>query len=304
MIFRSFIITVFLIIIYSLSLRYVNQSAKGPGQHQWQDNLIKAEKYLLHSDTSKQFVIVGSSLSCRLIMDSLPANFINLSFGGLSLFDGLEIIKTKQRKPAIVFIETNIIKKPSSPEFLKKVKNPFMLAFKKSIPALEEVNQPSTLMGNYCQFKIDTVVTNPFLVWIFNPVVDKLNSTITKTKKSEYNTLVTDFNQKAFNEYNTPVPSELLQKQISQLKLTIKQLEKEGVRFVFFELPMYAKTENSIQMQQIRNGLNQSFPKGTYIYMQQPNYSNYVTSDGMHLDGENAKKFTLFFREQFYKLIK
>ncbi|HLZ16795.1 MAG TPA: hypothetical protein VKQ08_07135 [Cyclobacteriaceae bacterium] len=42
-------------------------------QHQWQDNLIKAQEYIYGERDTTGDIIVGSSLSCRLAMDSLPS---------------------------------------------------------------------------------------------------------------------------------------------------------------------------------------------------------------------------------------
>ena len=74
-------------------------------QHVWQENIITTEEYLYDVDFVPN-VILGSSLSERIIIDSL-SDFFSLAFGGQSIYDGLEILTQKDKLPKRVFIEIN-----------------------------------------------------------------------------------------------------------------------------------------------------------------------------------------------------
>ena len=61
----------------------------GMATHQWQDNVLKAQQFLYAEKADT--VMVGTSLSARIIRDSIP--FVkSVSFGGCSVEDGLKII--------------------------------------------------------------------------------------------------------------------------------------------------------------------------------------------------------------------
>ena len=70
--------------------------------HQWQDNVNKAQQYVY--EKSRDTVMVGTSLSSRIIADSIPM-VTSLSFGGCSVEDGLMIILYKGYTPKFILIE-------------------------------------------------------------------------------------------------------------------------------------------------------------------------------------------------------
>jgi hypothetical protein len=117
-------------------------------QHQWQDNLIKAQQYIYENNDSMQNVIAGSSLSTRLAMEKLPYMY-NLSMGGQSIFDCLYIIAHKDILPKNVFIEMNFVFRKESNDFLSSFNSPVIMYSRKMIPSLRDENQPVGIAGKF-----------------------------------------------------------------------------------------------------------------------------------------------------------
>ena len=92
-------------------------------------------------------MIVGSSLSKRLETDSLT-NFYNLSFNGLSIFDGLEILENKYRFPKNVFIEINVIVRDQNKNFNEIISSPILNVLKRQFMILRTDKQPLTYARN------------------------------------------------------------------------------------------------------------------------------------------------------------
>ena len=87
----------------------------GMATHQWQDNVLKAQQFMYAemSDT----VMVGTSLSARIIRDSIP--FVkSVSFGGCAVEDGLKIILSKGNAPKYVLVETNLLLREGNTELV------------------------------------------------------------------------------------------------------------------------------------------------------------------------------------------
>lgn len=113
----------------------------GVAQNQNQENTLRAENYLYETSQHQTAVIVGTSLSARLEMDSL-SGFKSLAFSGMSLSEGLSIIIRKPQLPKVVFLESNFYWYNESPEFQNTVLNPVNFYLKEYIPAFRSDKQP------------------------------------------------------------------------------------------------------------------------------------------------------------------
>ena len=107
MIKKSIILCISLFLIYTLFIYFLAPKWWTASQHQWQENIVKAQQFSYNKETF-QNIIVGSSLSSRLIMDSIPETY-NLSFAGQSIFDGLNIVCNSNKSIKNVFIEINLL---------------------------------------------------------------------------------------------------------------------------------------------------------------------------------------------------
>ncbi|UEG49466.1 hypothetical protein LK994_12565 [Ferruginibacter lapsinanis] len=296
MILKSIGTTFLLLAAYSLYLHNSVADKKIEGQHQWQDNTIKAQDYLYANEVPDN-IIIGSSLSCRIESELLPENFYNLSLGGQSVFDGLEILTHQQIFPKRVFVEMNMVKRAGDPSFGKSLFNPILFFLRKEVVPMREKDQPAVYALHSSITFLGEKIYDPFTRRLVNPMLNKLNF----SKKEDNNASVAtdnfydDLIKKQKTEFDMPFNEVAINDRFKELKAKIALLKKQGTEIVFFEMPLHPELENTIQMKEIRKLFLQNFPADSFVYLDKPVYADYTTTDGLHLGGDNAKKFTHFF---------
>jgi hypothetical protein len=257
-------------------------------QHQWQDNVIKAQEFIYNENDTIQNVIIGSSLSCRFITDSLPQTY-NLSFGGQSIFDGLKILTHKSKLPKNIFIEMNVVLRPESKEFTKSLNSPILYYTRKYIFSLREDKQPIAVFGK-----------------IVLAALMKINSTFTvlnyekkdtiEKKLINNNVLFSKMLALQIKNYSQEPSDEILDKSFEILRDYVKILEEKNVNVSFFEMPVNFKLENLPQAKVIRETFYKYFPVSKYNYVPLPNLFKVETTDGVHLNEFEAIKYTTYFK--------
>jgi len=310
MIKKSLLILLVLFILYSLFI-FLNPKL-GSAQHQWQDNQIKAQRYIYDNSDTIDNVIIGSSLSCHLIMDSLPG-FYNLSFNGLSIFDGLKIIKNKNTFPKNVYIETNVILREENADFTSSLLNPILFHLKTHFISLRADNQPVTVF-----IHLYTVMHYQILNKI-QVIKSKLKRKIKKTlglqnskskkpqpveKKVEgkpavqKDALFKEVLQMRITNYSKPIDKIELQNRLKSLSEYVKILKENHVNVYFFEMPVNSKLIELSQPKTIRKEIHKQFSVNAISYINSDS-TKYHTTDGLHLgDYTEAIKYTLFLKNE------
>ena len=294
MIKKTMIFTFCLGLFYNLSLIFypVNISI---GQHQWQDNCIKAQEYLFQKKKYNS-VIVGSSMSTRIQTNSLHERFYNLSFGGLSVYDGLNVLEDIDILPDTLFVEMNILFRMPDENFKMSQKNRFFFNIRKHILIFQEKYQPSVYIGNYFTEFLGHSIIDPFSAFLFNPVISKLQKILFVKKNSSNNTLNTKLYTSLIDDYNNAKNIALTRQMLPTLFRYIEHFEKRGVKVSFFEMPMYEAIQNSAQMNFVRNSLKEKYiDSKNILIIPSPEYKDYTTTDGVHLDVASSKKFSKLF---------
>lgn len=293
MIRNTILIALLLFLFYSLLLLLFPGISSS--QHQNQDNIIKAQKYIYGFPGSHDYVIVGSSLSTRLVKDSLPGYF-DLSFGGLSIFDGLQIIQKVAEKPKVVFIEMNILQRDTTEAFLSSLFNPVNYFLKKHFMALRHDRQP-----------VSYLVTRlvKFIQSFRNFIIPKesFNNTIQATQVNPvvYQKML----DSKVRELSQKIDQTLLDIQINKLKGYVDNLKVQDIRIIFYEIPVNHQLENLGIPVSIRQTFYNTFPASIYSYIDLPDVQ-FVTSDGMHLLRNEAIYYTQYFRKiagEYLKLV-
>lgn len=243
---------------------------KGIGTHQWQENQIRAQRFLY--EMSSDTVIVGTSLSARILLDSLNG-VSSCAFSAGVVEDGLRLILSKDVIPHFVLIETNYILRSSNEELIKVNTQGPMPYLRNCFPILREQNAPICLIGR-C-----------FMMGALAPAetvdMDRLHKNI-KNRIIEDNTHF------------------LIEKQMEERMQTImflvSKLEERGAKIVLFEMPLNDKLKPVRSNEQTRQAVIHMFPKDKYIYL--PNdTSTYLTNDGEHLDAEGQRRYSHFLKE-------
>lgn len=281
MIRKSIILTISLLICWGGVIKYKPFSLS---LHQWQDNIISAEKFIFDIDSIDN-LIIGSSLARRFQMGSLP-NFYNLSLGGQSIFDGLNILKNRKRLPKNVFIETNFIVRGENSNFKKIVSSPILNLFKANLPVFRTDKQPLAVVAVLFRtaiYKFKNALKSdekdiPLVVKMENPIFDKMLALQIEGYSKDIDTIIMDMRFK-------------------DLKIHVKFLESKGVNVFFFEMPVNPHLVELNRASYLRNRVKTEYPNSNYIKLPE-NFEMYKTADGVHLTGEESKIYTNYFKNE------
>lgn len=253
------------------------QPTLGMPTHQWQDNIVKAQQFLYgdHTDTA----MVGTSLSARIIGDSIP--FVkSVAFGGCAVEDGLRLILSNPDKPKVVLLETNLFCRDGNDDMISKVSQGIIPTIRHIIPSLREQNEPICLISG---LMIKAMGLNP------QAAAATVDTTILRQNIERHLT------------EDTSLPTDKLQERLQTITSLIKQLESEGTRFAFFEMPVNESLYHLKELEQTRQTVKQAFPNTQYTYL--PNdTTTYLTTDGLHLDLEGQQRYSHFFKQALGRL--
>lgn len=292
MIKKSIIFTIFLLICWGGFIKYKPFSLS---QHQWQDNIISAEKFIFDTDSIDN-LIVGSSLARRLQMDSLP-NFYNLSLGGQSIFDGLNILKNKKNLPKNVFIETNVIVRGENSNFKEIVSSPILNTLKAGSNIFRTDKQPLAYTGR----RFVTPVVGAFFSKVIYRVRDKIKLEFKQKEENnnseQDNSLFDKMLTLQIERYSKDIDTSMMDKRFENLKKHVNFLESKGVNVFFFEMPVNPKLIELNRADYLRNRVKSEFPNNNFITLPE-NIGIYKTGDGVHLTGEESKTYTNYFKNE------
>jgi hypothetical protein len=313
MIKRALIVASFLLMIYSLVISQ-NRTFESKPQHQWQDNFVRAQRYLHNDSDTVHYVIAGTSLSSRLNIEHFP-NTHNLAFGGQSLFDGLTLVKNSQIKPKVVLIETNFYDKEESHPFTTALTSPFVFNARAYIPVLQDQHQPVSYLGEmlsrYLGRKIWEIKWKApiYISAAYRRLGISENNNDAKGEKSG---IGLDKNKsKAFNEgiqltleKSSEIPDkQMLQERISALQEHVKYLQENKISVVFFEMPVDSRLKESPKAKELRKVLYSAFPRQEYNYIKLDLAHQYKTSDGVHLPSEEANKYSIYLINELRSIV-
>lgn len=244
----------------------------GMATHQWQDNVMKAQQFLYAGKTDT--VMVGTSLSGRIIRDSIP--FVkSVSFGGCSVEDGLKIILSKKDVPKLVLLETNLLLIDGNPELVSRITNGVIPKIRHWIPSLREQYEPISL---FASLMMNSTGINPQA----------------GMAKVDMNLLNESINRHIAED--RLMPEEWIKRRGETIKALITGLESKGTRFVFFEMPVNERLLHLKKNDQMRAFVKKEFPTSKYLYLPSDTFK-YLTTDGEHLDFEGQQRFSHYFRK-------
>ncbi|MDJ1499227.1 hypothetical protein [Xanthocytophaga agilis] len=248
----------------------------------------------MYKTSTEANVIVGSSLSAKLLMDSL-SHFDNLSFSGLSIFDGLNLILEKGNLPKTVFIETNLVLRPENTQFKEDLFSPIPFYTKKLIPAFRDGQQPMAVFGHYLEKNVTQNILTKF---------ESIKNSTDKPLVSALSPAL--FEKMLSNEiqnYSVIPQEKLIQERFEKLNTIINYLNSKKVDIVFFEMPIHERLCHSPVSNVVRSSFYQYFSKKKYYYITQPSCADYQTTDGLHFNSADALRYTSYFKSQVQKYL-
>lgn len=269
MIRHSLLVFAILVVSYALYIKF-GKPELSTVQHQASGNRISAEQYVFSDDVPGSTVIVGSSLSFRIAMDSLPSNTSNLSFGGLTVHDGLELVRRSGKRPQRVVIETNMVFKEADRAFLDAVFQPGLYELRKAAPILREENQPSGVLVGYLKRAMKQEGNGPGAA---EPDSTYMSENLLNTNRGIFASVPADSTQERL---------------LATLARTVKTLEANGAEVVFMEVPISEELMSSPLATRAREAVAARFPTHRFIRSDR----TWRTTDGLHLEWHNAQRYS------------
>lgn len=267
MIKKTFISFFIIALCYSILIAFVPN--KGIGTHQWQENQIRAQRFLYENPSDT--VIVGTSLSARILLDSLK-NVSSCAFSACVVEDGLRLILSKDVIPHYVLIETNYILRPSNEELVKvNTQGPLPL-LRNYIPILREQNAPICLIGRR------------FMMGALAPA-----ETVDMERLQE------NIDKRILEDYTHVLSDKQLEGRMYVIMSLISKLEKRGAKILLFEMPLNDNIKHVRSNEQTREAVMRMFPIDKYLYLPSDT-STYLTNDGEHLDAEGQRRYSHFLK--------
>jgi len=103
-------------------------------------------------------------------------------------------------------------------------------------------------------------------------------------------------------EYSERPDANLLNEQLKSLAADVSYLISRGARVVFFEVPVSPKLMELPKAYSIKESVQAAFPRTQFQYIDlPPGSAHYTTTDGVHLNPQEAVQYTQHFLEQARK---
>ncbi|EPG75180.1 hypothetical protein LEP1GSC058_0173 [Leptospira fainei serovar Hurstbridge str. BUT 6] len=309
-IYQSFLFSLFLFLSYDTFVHLCRPNWS-VAQYPQQDNIIKAENFL-YSPKEHETIIVGSSLSTYLNMDLLP-NVTNLAFSGMSIYEGLGILQKKDIAPKMILVEMNVITRTQDKKFVESVTAPIPSALKRVFISLREDKQPLGIIALYIRLKIGsskliteiTKISDKFFnifsnrnIGSFQPLGD--NARLTEKTDDKFEELL----RLQSKDYAKIPNIAFTNEQFTNLKIIVDKLEEKGVKVVFFEMPVDKSLCQMPKAKDIREKFYSVFSRSTYSYIDMPDCETYKTADGIHLQKEDANRYSMLLYQKMVPFLK
>jgi hypothetical protein len=218
--------------------------------------------------------LVGSSLSYRLKEEFFERGHVrNAAIPGGSPLTGLAIISAAPAvRPRVIAVETNILNRSVDDSLYQKFKNG-----KRSDNTL----RPLRTLAAYYQGALDDALT-------FSET-ERRSMLERPAASSEVQQDV----GAVVGEWNKPSYDETLLKDAKTLSALVKNLEDQGVKICFFEMPYTPVLARTHYATMVRKVLEQVFGlnSGRWLNIEYPGDEMRWTGDGVHLDERSALIF-------------
>lgn len=239
-------------------------------QHQMQDNVITAQRYI-YSSSPHPVVIVGSSISTRL--KELPQDYCNLALGGSSALTGLTIVLREGHHPSLVLIEANVARDLDQ-AFVAKLYNPVLYPLKRYVPSLRDEYHPLNILMSW---------------WLGKPGSPRLSDGARSQKQVPRQVL-----QVAIDAANAPVDETFrstVAGQLDEMEKLVQSLEAGKSVPVFYWMPMHPEVLAASTNQYRHRAFLEKFARTRYHWIPDLPPDRFQTTDGVHLGRLEALEY-------------
>lgn len=278
MIIRSLLVTLGAFIAWSVVIGILPEDM-GWEQPIWNENTSLGQDFLYGDPLGEEdIVVLGSSLSALLPLDSITGRRVRrLALSGMGVRDGLAILESMAKGPAMVLIETNLITKAPNDEFSKALLSPVPRELGRYFPAMRQRNQPVTvLMGGLFYLKNGAPADRRPVIVPERPI----NQFMLDQRRAEYAEVI---------------PADELSLSLQSLRLRLERLaSRTGTKVVLFEMPVHPDLCESDRAEGIRKEIGKVFAEDDFSLFLAPDCTVYRTSDGHHLTQASAMQYARF----------
>jgi hypothetical protein len=286
MIRKNIFVAVILFITYEFFLR-VTDITWDTSQNDKSANIISVQNLLYNyskKELSEDTVVIGTSVSRKLILDSMGKHFISVAFNAWNTYDGLELLRRGGKKPACLLVETNYAKNQILPPEISGNLDPLAYYSGKIFRSLQLRNQPAGLLIGWGKK-------------LMKVRIEKLK------EEKRANVSLYQFNLRMNKEkMNESIPDSVLTRRFMVLRSLIEGFQKENIQVVFFEVPVNEELQHTTSMEQVREYFYTYFPKNEFRYIPSPPENNYTYSDGVHLSQQSALRYSIYLKNELYNL--
>jgi len=240
------------------------------GQHQWQDNVIIAQRYIYGSSESP-VVVVGSSLSTRL--SDLPQDYFNLAFGSLDSITGLSIVLRGVHSPQFVLIETNVLRGLNQ-AFVSKLYDPVWYPLRRYVLPLRDEYHPLNVLTS---------------LWRRTPSTNRAMGVGTQPKVPR------EILQIAIDNAGLPLDQGFrgpLRQNLDLLERLVQAVTSKNGVPVFYRMPIHPEVSAAARTQYERSAFLERFPPSRYHWLPDAPSGQFQTSDGLHLPRPEAVEYS------------
>ncbi|MBD2699740.1 hypothetical protein IC229_03765 [Spirosoma sp. BT702] len=280
MIRKALFTTLLLLLTYSLFITVFRSSIRRTAQTVEQRNTVKAEEFLYENGTQADTVIVGSSMSNRLLFDSLPGHndrYYNLALEGMASVDGLHLIAHAGYKPKLVLVEINTLDRMPDTTFFGKFTETGWSQIREYVPFMRLKYQPIGVMK---------ALLRDWRGGASDDIVETVDTAF-----------VTRLVQKRLSQTNDRPDDKALQQTIDKADTYIQELQKRGTKLIFFEMPTDPRIRNTNVSRRLRELVDATFSNSAYQHIPYPT-DTYQTTDGIHLPRNECIRYTRYLYEQ------
>ncbi|AQG81176.1 hypothetical protein [Spirosoma montaniterrae] len=278
MIRKAILTTVLLLLLYSTFIHVCQSHIRRTGLTTQQTNTIKAEEFAYETDHQADTIIVGSSMSNRLLFDGMQSSYCNLSMEGMASIDGLGLIAHMRQHPRLLLVEMNSLDRLPDTTLALHLTEPGWALVREYVPLTRLKYQP---LG---------VAKALFRDWYSPPAQAMGAESIDTAFASKL------IAERLHDMMRIPSEGELREK-IAKVAEHIRHFQKAGTQVVFFEMPTDPRVRNAALSCRIRHVIEETFPPAAYRYIRYP-VTVYQTTDGVHLPQTEGIRYSRYLYQQ------
>lgn len=277
MIQKTVLTTVGLLLAYSLFIYVFHSSIQRTAQTIEQRNIVKAEEFLYEDGQRADTIIIGSSMSNRLILDRLGKNYYNLSLEGMASVDGLRLIAKAKHRIRLLLIESNTLDRTVDTSFFEKIDDKRFARLREYIPFIRLKYQPAGVFKALVRDRYSDPMQE------LDPPIDTA--------------LISKIIRERLGHQVDVVNEDQLRMTINTAKKYIQRLRQQGTEIVFFEMPTDSRVRNIKVYTRLRELVKEAFPLDEYHFIPFPS-EPYQTTDGVHLPKYECIRYSHYLAEQ------